>query len=161
VKIERYEKYFMIAVAVFLGLAVGALILTITQDHAALPEPADRVDPQLVRSTPPFDEPGVREIGDNEYEVVMTAAAWQWTPNEITLPAGATVQLTVTSVDVVHGMRIPDTNVNAMIIPGQVTEVTLTFDDPGEYSLICHEYCGIGHHNMGGRFTIVDEETNP
>jgi cytochrome c oxidase subunit 2 len=77
------------------------------------------------------------------------------------LPVGATAHLRVTTVDVVHGMRIPDTNVNAMIIPGQVTDVTVTFDEAKDYSIICHEYCGIGHHNMGGVFHIVDEESTP
>ena len=27
-------------------------------------------------------------------------------------------------------------------------EIEVTFDDPGQYSLLCHEYCGIGHQTM-------------
>ncbi len=72
------------------------------------------------------------------------------------MPVGAEVTFTVTSVDVIHGFLVPDTQANAMVIPGQITEVTQTFDEAGVYSLICHEYCGIGHHNMGGLITVEE-----
>ena len=75
------------------------------------------------------------------------------------MPAGSEVTFIVTSRDVIHGFLIPETTVNAMIIPGQVTEVTYTFDDAGDYKFICHEYCGlaneqIGHHSMFGRVVV-------
>jgi len=35
-----------------------------------------------------------------------------------------------------------------MVIPGQVSEIDVNFDEPGQYSVLCHEYCGIGHHTM-------------
>jgi len=60
----------------------------------------------------------------------------------------------VTSADVVHGFFIPDTAINMMAIPGWVNEQTHTFDKPGEYLLICHEYCGIGHQNMFSKIEV-------
>jgi len=155
VKIERYERWFMLAVGAFLLMAVAALLATIAGEHASFPEPSDRVDPALVATTEPFDEPGVFRRDDGDYDVVMVARAWAFEPAEIELPVGATAHFTVTSTDVVHGFRIPDTNANAMIIPGQVTEVSVTFDEPGLHSLICHEYCGIQHHVMGGRINVI------
>ena len=44
--------------------------------------------------------------------------------------------------------------VNAMVIPGQITRITGTFDEPGEYNIVCHEYCGIGHHGMWGKVVV-------
>jgi cytochrome c oxidase subunit 2 len=35
-----------------------------------------------------------------------------------------------------------------MIVPGEVTHVTYTFSRPGEYLVLCHEYCGLGHQQM-------------
>ena len=153
--IEKYEKIFMKISAVFLFGAVVALVVSVTGDHASLPEPAGRLDPADVRTTEPFDEPGVFQTGDNEYSVVMIAQAWQWEPAEIEIPAEADVTFTVTSADVIHGFWVPETQANAMVIPGQVTEFTMNFDEPGTHSLICHEYCGIGHQNMGGTINVV------
>lgn len=153
--IERYEKIFMILGGVFLAGAVVALAVSVVGGHATLPAPAGRIEPSEVTSTAPFDEPGVFETEDG-VEVVMIARAWQWEPAEVTVPAGEEVTFTVTSADVIHGMLVPETQINAMVIPGQITEVTQTFSDAGTYSVICHEYCGIGHHTMGGRI-IVEE----
>ncbi|HUF70564.1 MAG TPA: hypothetical protein VMM79_18085 [Longimicrobiales bacterium] len=41
-----------------------------------------------------------------------------------------------------------------MLIPGQVSRNTYTFDEPGEHLIICHEYCGIAHHAMFGRVIV-------
>jgi cytochrome c oxidase subunit 2 len=46
-----------------------------------------------------------------------------------------------------------------MVIPGQITRVTQTFDEPGEYKFVCHEFCGlaneqVGHHSMFGRVVV-------
>ena len=39
-------------------------------------------------------------------------------------------------------------------IPGQVSKLAATFDEPGEYNFICHEYCGLGHAVMYGTLTV-------
>jgi cytochrome c oxidase subunit 2 len=157
--VEKYEKIFMQISGVFLLAAVVALVFSVTGDHASLPEPAGRLDPDDVRTTEPFDETGVFQTGDDEFQAVMIAQAWAWEPAEVIVPEGAEVTFTVTSADVVHGFWIPETQANAMVIPGQVTEFTMTFDEPGTHSLICHEYCGIGHHNMGGTINVVPADS--
>lgn len=154
--IERYEKIFMVLGGLFLLGAIVALGVSVVGGHASLPKPAGRIEPDQVTTTPPFDEPGVFQTGEDTYDVVMVAQAWQWTPQEISVPAGAEVTFIVTSVDAVHGFLVPNSQINAMVIPGQITEVTQTFDEPGLYSVICHEYCGIGHHTMGGLITVEE-----
>jgi len=84
----------------------------------------------------------------------MVAAIWSFTPNEIRVPAGSTVTLTVTSRDVVHGMFIRGANINLMLLPGQIARASGRFDTPGEYPLLCHEYCGIAHHTMWARVIV-------
>ena len=54
-----------------------------------------------------------------------------------------------------HGFQIVGTNVNLTVAPGYVSEVTTTFDTPGEYLVVCNEYCGLAHHLMQG--TVVVE----
>jgi len=52
------------------------------------------------------------------------------------------------------GFEIARTRVNMMLIPGQVGRLTHVFREPGEYLLICHEYCGMGHHTMSGKVIV-------
>ena len=77
-----------------------------------------------------------------------------WLPAEIHVPAGAPVTFRLTSIDVSHGFEIAKTNVNTMVLPGYVSQLTYTFDTPGEYLIVCNEYCGVGHHTMGGKIIV-------
>lgn len=153
---ERYERAFLVLSAVMLVLFLGALGFAATRLGIHLPSRAGELDPTEVRSTPPFDEPGVRRLGPSEYEVVMIGQAWAYQPREIEVPAGSRVTFRATSMDVIHGLHIEGTRVNVMLIPGQVTEITYTFDEPGTHYMICHEYCGAGHHNMYGTLTVTE-----
>lgn len=153
-KIELYERVFLLLGIALLIAGLAAIGISVVSAGVHVPSPGGRVDPQTLRQTPPFDEPGVRQTGDNEYEVVMIGQIWSWTPNEIRVPAGSEVTFRVSSPDVIHGLLIENTQVNIMIIPGQISEVTQTFEEPGEYLMICHEYCGTGHHTMFGRVVV-------
>lgn len=112
------------------------------------------LDPQKVDQTAPFDQPGVKQIGENEYEVVMTMQIFSFTPAKLEFPAGATVHFVLTSKDVVHGFQVVGTNANAMVLPGHVTRVTQTFSESGEYLVLCNEYCGAGHQMMSTTITV-------
>jgi cytochrome c oxidase subunit 2 len=61
----------------------------------------------------------------------------------------------MTSADVTHGFLIAGTNANTMVVPGYISQFTTVFDRPGDFLLVCHEFCGNGHHAMHGR-VIVD-----
>lgn len=157
-KIEFYERVFMVLSAILLVVGLLAVFGTVAFAGAHLPSPAGRIDPKKVRETAPFNQPGVTQTADGEYEVVIVAQTWSFVPGEINVKRGANGEAKVTfraaSPDVIHGFMIEHTRVNAMIIPGQITKVTATFDQPGEYLIICHEYCGIGHHGMYGRVVV-------
>jgi cytochrome c oxidase subunit II len=40
------------------------------------------------------------------------------------------------------------------VLPGYVSQLTYTFERPGEYLIACNEYCGLGHHAMGGKVIV-------
>lgn len=119
-----------------------------------LPGVADGVRPVLSAAEIDQIEPGVRELGPGRYDVHMVAEVWRYTPNEIRIPKGSTVTFYLYSKDVLHGFKIPNTTLNLMAIPGQVGQVSYTFNEPGEYPFICHEYCGVGHHLMSGKVIV-------
>ncbi|MGY0692825.1 cytochrome c oxidase subunit II [Virgibacillus sp. FSP13] len=118
------------------------------------PSDKETIDPQKVDQTSPFDEPGIKQIGENEYEVVMTLQAFGFTPGNIEVPAGAKVHFTMTSKDVTHGFQIAGTNINAMVMPGHIQKIAHTFDEPGSYLVLSNEYCGTGHQLMSTTITV-------
>jgi cytochrome c oxidase subunit II len=155
-KVHTYEKAFLWVGAGMLVVFMITLALTSYTMGISLPDDVDRIDPMQVRSIPPFDNPGVRETAPGRYEVVMIGQAWSFAPSEVRVPAGAEVTFLMTSPDVIHGFHVEGTRLNVMLLPGQVSRVEYTFEEPGEFLIICHEFCGIGHHNMWGK-VIVEE----
>ncbi len=152
--IHKTEKAVLGLTIALLVVFLGALFYSAFGMGVMLQGRHGELDPKAVRETPPFDEPGVFERGPNEYEVVMLGSAWSFSPNEVRIPAGSTVTFRATATDVIHGFHVERTRINVMLIPGQVARVTYTFDEPGEHLIICHEYCGIGHHQMYGKVIV-------
>ena len=152
--LHKYEKIWLglggFALIAFLGiLGVNAFAMgSHPPSHMAM------VDPTKVDQTPPFDKPGLVEIGDNEYDLNMTAFAFGYGPAQIEIPKGAKVHFNVTSKDVAHGFSIPGTNVNMMVLPGHVNSVTHTFDQSGDFLILCNEYCGVAHHMMMANIVV-------
>jgi cytochrome c oxidase subunit 2 len=79
----------------------------------------------------------------------------------VLLPADTPVKFRLTSADVIHGFLLPDTNVNTMVVPGFVAEVRTTFNKPGDYTMPCHEFCGVGHQGMWAHVRVVLKEQFP
>lgn len=157
--IDRHEKIFIIASAVLLALFALVIGVSAFAYGVQLPSPEQKVNPNTV-ATPgvsPFGEPiaeRVRELAPGRYEAYILSRAWSFQPNEVRVPVGSSVTFYVTSIDVLHGFKIERTNINVMVIPGQVSKLTATFTEPGTYNFICNEYCGVGHHTMYGRLIV-------
>ncbi|MBE2220756.1 MAG: cytochrome c oxidase subunit II [Anaerolineae bacterium] len=154
------RNYIVITIALVVIFATAILVSAFAYD-IQVPVPYAEVNPNEV-ATPgispwgdPLDE-RVRELAPNKYEAYILAQTWAFLPNRITIPKGSTITFYVTSKDVQHGFIIADTNINMMVIPGQVSTLTATFDKAGEYHFVCNEYCGVGHQTMFG--TIIVEE---
>ncbi|SER52872.1 cytochrome c oxidase subunit II [Natrinema salaciae] len=157
--IHTYEKIWLIASMV---LIVG-FIATITYGAvgpgiAMIDDDGGTIDPAEINDDERFDDPGVEHVGGNEYEANIVAQTWLYTPEEIEVPANSEVTFYVTSRDVTHSFSVVGTNINTMVVPGQVSEMTVQFDEPGEYGILCNEYCGEYHHTMEGKLTVVPED---
>jgi cytochrome c oxidase subunit 2 len=155
--VDPYERNWMrIAVGV---LVVFAILITVAGFMLGIQVPTNeaRVDPATFENELPWSEPGLRTLVEGEeYEAYIIARQFSYdTGGEpIVVPKGARVTFYVTSADVQHGFSLEGTNVNMMIIPGQVSKLSATFDEAGEYNFICHEYCGVGHAFMYGTLTV-------
>lgn len=156
IHVHTYEKWWIALTVIMLVAFTAAIGLSAFVTGIQVPAPEARVDPKTVAQTPPFDNPGLRELAPGKYEayIVAQASPWKFYPSEIRVPLGATVTFFVVSVDVQHGFRVQDTNVNMMVLPGQVSKLTATFDKAGEFPYVCSEYCGVGHQNMFGKVIV-------
>jgi cytochrome c oxidase subunit 2 len=152
--IHKLEKVWLTIGIVMLFVFLGVLGVSAFAMGAKPPSAHHhQIDPAKVSETAPFDKPGLHSIGNNAYEAVMTAFTFGYAPDKMEVPVGATINFVVTSQDVVHGFAIPGTNVNMMIVPGEVSHVSHTFTKPGEYLILCNEYCGGAHEYM--KTTII------
>jgi cytochrome c oxidase subunit 2 len=157
--IHTYEKFWLVASMV---LIVG-FILTITYGSVGLgiamvDDSDDTIDPENVNDHPEFGDPGVERVGENEYVVHVLALQFAYLPTEIEVPADSTVTFRLTSADVIHSFSVVGTNANTMIIPGEIASITVETDEPGEYGIVCSEYCGSGHHDMEGKLVVVPQD---
>ena len=93
---------------------------------------------------------------NQEQVIKIVARRFAYTPNEIVLKKGQPVVLEFTSIDFVHGFKIPELNIRADLPPGKVTRIRLTPDKAGVYDFLCDNFCGSEHEEMSGRIIVKE-----
>ena len=79
-------------------------------------------------------------------------------PDSLTTEVGVPLELNLISGDVMHGFAVGQTGWPAVdVLPGQMTEVTLTFDEPGTYTYYCTRWCGANHWRMRGTIEVTGD----
>src|SRR6476646_6729707 len=98
-------------------------------------------------------------------EIYIVGKQWMWKAqhmdgsreiNELHVPIGVPVKLTMGSEDVIHSFFIPDFRVKADVIPGRYNTMWFTATKAGRYHLFCTQYCGTKHSAMIGWVTAMD-----
>ena len=87
-------------------------------------------------------------------DVYLIGRLWQWWPL-LEFEEGKSYRLHLSSMDYLHGFSLQPLNINMEVIPGYEAVITLTPDSSGEFTVVCNEYCGIGHHTMLGKIFVV------
>lgn len=88
-------------------------------------------------------------------DVYLIARLWQWWPI-LELEKDQSYRLHLMSLDWQHGFSLQPVNINLQVHPNYDMVVTVTPDVAGEYSIVCNEFCGIGHHTMIGRLYVTE-----
>ncbi len=85
-----------------------------------------------------------------------------WNPDVIQAEVGKPLRLSLTSDDVVHSFAVGQMDMEAVDVePGKVTDVTLTFDEPGTYTFYCTRWCGPNHWRMRGTIEVGGSSSDP
>jgi cytochrome c oxidase subunit 2 len=109
------------------------------------------VDQYTVRKVTARDVPVVAPPAGSD--VYLLARLWEWYP-VLELEKGQTYRLHLSSMDWQHGFSLQPENINMQVIPGYEMVLKITPNKSGEYSIVCNEYCGIGHHTMLGKIYV-------
>ncbi len=97
-------------------------------------------------------------------EVQVVAKQWMWKLqhaegkkeiNELHIPLGQAINLTMTSQDVIHSFFVPAFRVKQDVVPGKYTSEWFRPTKLGEFHLFCAEYCGTNHSHMIGRVVVM------
>jgi cytochrome c oxidase subunit 2 len=78
--------------------------------------------------------------------------------NELHVPLGRPVVVTLASEDVIHSLFIPAFRVKQDAVPGRTTRLWFEATKAGSYDLFCAEYCGTQHSEMRGQVIVLPEE---
>ena len=151
--VELYEKIWMWFAAGLLVLFVGIMFVTAAAQAVQPPSHVETIDPKTLATNQDF-QPGVVLRPDGSAVVTVIGEMYDFRPDPIEVPADHPVTFRLTSADVQHGFEVVGTNANAMMLPGYVSQFTVVFNKPGEYTIGCNEYCGIMHHNMVGKLIV-------
>jgi cytochrome c oxidase subunit II len=107
--------------------------------------------------TPPTDAMNIYVVGKQ----------WMWKLqhpegvreiNELHVPVGVKVRLTMTSEDVIHSFFVPAFRIKMDVLPGRYTTVWFEATRPGKYHLFCAEYCGTQHSTMIGSVYVLEPD---
>jgi cytochrome c oxidase subunit 2 len=111
---------------------------------------------QFVAAYKVGDERGIPIVepppGSDAY---LQAQMWMWTPI-LKLRKGQEYRIHMSSLDLQHGFSLQPLNMNFQVLPGYDHVLTITPTSAGEFSIVCNEFCGIGHHMMTGRIIVTE-----
>ncbi len=100
-------------------------------------------------------------------EVYVVAKQWMWKIqhpegqreiNELHVPVGQPVKVTLTSEDVIHSFFVPAFRVKVDVLPGRYVSTWFEATKPGRYDLFCSQYCGVNHSGMIGTVIVMKPE---
>ncbi len=96
---------------------------------------------------------------EDSIEILVTGKQWMWKLqhpdgtreiNELHVPIGRPIKLTMTSEDVIHSFYIPAFRTKMDVVPGVFTSLWFEATKKGKYHLFCAEYCGTKHSEKIG-----------
>jgi cytochrome c oxidase subunit 2 len=107
----------------------------------------------------------LRRPPDEAMQIYAVGKQWMWKfqhvegqreINQLHIPAGRPIKITITSEDVLHSLYFPAFRTKYDAIPGRYTELWFEAQKPGSYHIFCTEYCGTNHSGMIGTVTVLE-----
>jgi cytochrome c oxidase subunit II len=109
----------------------------------------------LANKRPPAGAMQIYVVG-KQWMWKMQHPEGRWENNELHVPVGRAVKLTMTSTDVIHSFFVPAFRLHQDVIPGSYTELWFKPTQVGAYHLFCAQFCGTLHSQMIGTVYVMD-----
>ena len=161
--VVRSERRWFNVMLCMLAIMMAVIVFSGVTQALHPPSNIETIDPLTLHRGGEFAESdlGTAQEPGGGVTVRMIAQQYSFVPSCVRVPAGTPVTFRLTSADVLHGFQLIGTNVNSMVMPGFISEVRTTFDEPGDYRMPCHEFCGVGHQGMWARVVVVPKAQFP
>jgi cytochrome c oxidase subunit 2 len=158
--IDSLEKKWLYVSLGMVSLFVGIILFDALINGIHAPSNVETIDSARLHLSEEFKEDnlGLKVNEDGQITIRMVAGRYGFFPKQITVPAETRLIFRWVSMDVLHGVHIPMTNMSTMIVPGYVAQVTTMFPKPGDYPMLCNEYCGMGHDHMWSKISVEAKE---
>lgn len=101
----------------------------------------------------------------NAQPLIVTGHQWWWqytypdhqvvTANELHVPVGVPLQVSLESADVIHSFHVPQFGWMQDLVPGKTNSMSILVQRPGTFDGSCNQYCGLQHAWM--RLRVVAE----
>ncbi len=106
-------------------------------------------------SRPPADALQIYAVG-KQWMWKLQHLEGQREINELHIPVGRAVRLTMTSEDVIHSFFVPAFRTKEDVVPGRYSTTWFQATKAGKYHLFCAEYCGTRHSAMIGWVYVME-----
>lgn len=180
-----YLYFYLLAISVFftvvitLGIAVFAIVYREKEKFATPEEIHGSMALEIAWSFIPFVISMTIFLGGaviyyQQYktpadgmEIYVVGKQWMWKAqhstgqreiNELHVPIGRKIKLTMTTEDVLHDFYVPAFRTKADVVPGRYTYLWFEATQTGRFHLYCAEYCGLNHSGMGGWVTVMEQK---
>ncbi len=107
----------------------------------------------LSAGAPPADAVSARQSSQPRV-IEVVARRYAFEPAQVEVVAGEPVRIMVRSGDGLHGFSVPKLRIKKEIPRGETVAIELTADTPGEFPILCSEFCGDGHEEMKGLLIV-------
>jgi cytochrome c oxidase subunit 2 len=105
-----------------------------------------------------FYVPYGKTAGPHRQVVRVTGVQFAWAIDPPIVDAGTPVEFVIGSRDVNHGLGLYDPSgtllTQVQVVPGETQKLVWTFEQPGDYKILCLEFCGAKHHEMVARLEV-------
>jgi cytochrome c oxidase subunit 2 len=176
---------FLVVVSLFFSLSIAGLIIVFAVKYRRR-SPADRPEPvhgsialELAWTVIPLAISlfifvwgakiyfSMRRPPASSMDVYVVGKQWMWKfqhpsgrreINELHIPVGRPVKLTMATEDVIHSFFVPAFRVKYDVVPGAYRTMWFEATKPGKYRLFCAEYCGTKHAGMTGHVVVMEAD---
>jgi len=107
----------------------------------------------------------LKKVPEGAIKIKVIARQWSWLfeyenglkSPELRVPVGKSINLSLTSQDVIHSFYMPAFRIKQDAVPGMISHLWFKPTEVGTYDVLCAEYCGLQHSYMLTKVVVLPE----